>query len=492
MIWAKFPLLGGLFVLSLILSFPIHSQDLNSCLTIVYDPDGDGFGWDPYEQSSCVVNDETSPAPTIVNRETGAVIIPERSYWDGNADFANREIQCDFFEFRESTQQYTLDRSYRYWHLPLPDQPPWVSGYYVYTANGEIRNTLPIEHDEHFVTGTWSMAFGIRVIAGFANVHVGSFWSDREFPLRTWSQTVVYPDGKQAIRNWKTSNYQNPIYNEYQDCYYTSGELLQPTGHWNQPATSSNGALTEDPLLFTGKIEPKPEIINLATAQPVKFETGFWDMQADFINKEINCDDIVWFNGEYSFNNIAGPVFEYAFLPRLSQYPNTGIINRSYDFVSSGGQWKIEDNVIDALFPPSQWFEAIARDDGTEGVRFWRTESAYIDCYAWDHGSSLIHANREPVSFRPSRDFLPEDTTGVTDTNNTDNTDNTDNNQSDINPQLTPQNDSSGITDGELPDTVITSGGGGSFSIFLLFILVACYGFRPSFLLIPASETRDS
>jgi len=57
--WAKFPLLSAFFVLSLTLSFPIHSQDLNldlnSCLTIAYDPDGDGFGWDPIEQSEVVV-----------------------------------------------------------------------------------------------------------------------------------------------------------------------------------------------------------------------------------------------------------------------------------------------------------------------------------------------------------------------------------------------------------------------------------------------------
>jgi len=469
--YSKYPWLSALFALTLLFSFPLHSQELNSCTTIAYDPDGDGFGWDPFEQSSCVVDDQTAPAPTVTNLETGEVITLLRNYWDGNVDFANREIQCDFFEFRETTQQYTLDRSYRYWHLPLPDQPPWVSGYYVYFAEGEIRNTLPLEHDGFFNTGPWSIAHGLRVLS-FADIIPGSWWVDRQFPLRTWSERVVYPDGKQALRNWSGSLHSA---SEYQDCFYTSGEVLQATGHWDQTPTSSGDALTESPLFFTGEIEPQPEIVHLATGQPVQFETGVWDMQADFTNKEIRCDDMTWnpTSGEFQFRPIGGPVFEYVFLPRLAQYPDTGIYLITFDFAGSGRQWKIENNIIDMNFPPSQWFEAIVNEEGTEGVRYWLEEDRFIDCYAWDHGSSLKRSLRQPVSFRPSLDQLPDDTgdiTGVTEV--------TDANQSNTNPQLIQQ-DNSNQTIESAPLETASASGGGAFSGFMIFILLVVSGIRP-------------
>jgi len=68
-----------------------------TCVSVVDDPDGDGFGWVPHENNphSCVVTDETVSRPRFAT--LGNTTIPInviRPYWDPNADIANRELEC--------------------------------------------------------------------------------------------------------------------------------------------------------------------------------------------------------------------------------------------------------------------------------------------------------------------------------------------------------------------------------------------------------------
>lgn len=122
------------FSLAVLLNQPeLHSQELRTCESVAADPDGDGYGWQFLDNmwDSCIVTDETEPAPVIINPQTGVAVDLQRAYWNPNKDIANRQIQCNFFMFDRETQSFierTLSSGppqfspldyHRSFHLPL-------------------------------------------------------------------------------------------------------------------------------------------------------------------------------------------------------------------------------------------------------------------------------------------------------------------------------------------------------------------------------------
>jgi len=56
--------------------------------------------------ATCIVDASTNPPPTYTNKSTGAPVELIRPYWDGNADIANRTIQCERFDYQPVDRTY--------------------------------------------------------------------------------------------------------------------------------------------------------------------------------------------------------------------------------------------------------------------------------------------------------------------------------------------------------------------------------------------------
>jgi len=122
------------------------------------DPDGDGIGQIPNSGNLCLVTSESAPAPVYINSSTGQPAQLERAFWDGNADFINRDIVCRLFDSDEVTAAFGGFRNngeqwYRF--LAIPSDMSLGMYYSAETQAELLPNT-----DEVPFTRFWSEDFG--------------------------------------------------------------------------------------------------------------------------------------------------------------------------------------------------------------------------------------------------------------------------------------------------------------------------------------------
>lgn len=84
-----------------------QNTSLPTCSHTYLDADNDGYGWTGSE--SCLITDESEPAPVFTNQETGQQVELVRTYWDPNNDIAGRYIRCEGFTFDRETAVYEKD-----------------------------------------------------------------------------------------------------------------------------------------------------------------------------------------------------------------------------------------------------------------------------------------------------------------------------------------------------------------------------------------------
>ena len=77
------------------------------CRQVAADPDGDGFGWQ--DNGSCIVTQESEPAPEFTNLETREFINLTRAYWNAPVDIYNKTISCVAHRFSSDTGTYVAD-----------------------------------------------------------------------------------------------------------------------------------------------------------------------------------------------------------------------------------------------------------------------------------------------------------------------------------------------------------------------------------------------
>ena len=366
-----------------------ETQGLPSCESVADDPDGDGFGWVPHpsDPHSCIIDESTFPIPQFADIEgTLRPLNMMRTFWDPNVDFVGKEISCTHFS-TEERQDYHADADFSITHYPLPDNPPWLSEYelsYSFEQPG-------IESSGH---GIWRAAHGIYFNAPF-DYNPGHAI---QFMAGNWGEPIEL-NGQQGMRFWfpvvKDRNQPAIISgDDYQECFYTSGEPFRPTGRWDLAATRSNWTMPAIEPLNPGPPESeKPVYTNPENGELVELTSFSWNVAEDLLYKGFSCDRYNWVGFWDAFGSPTGMVM----LPPVSGDAGKVYINSNGRRPTSlGSDWTIEDGELTGLVDISSngWF------DRTEfgSFRIWLSESVIFRC-DHDPGSSAMQHMLRGTSF---------------------------------------------------------------------------------------------
>lgn len=191
-------ILSGLLCTSLCFgAIPIaKAQIAPVCREVAADADGDGFGWQ--DNNSCIVTQESEPAPVFTNLETNEFVNLTRAYWNAPADLYNKTITCVAHHFIRDTGTYVADNdpdrethyTFHYTHLPLTATAPYtgtVRSEHI-VSPGPDNDVFQTYYNQTFVT--WSMDNGIYTggapFSGSPYVEIVTVPSTNLKEIRTW------------------------------------------------------------------------------------------------------------------------------------------------------------------------------------------------------------------------------------------------------------------------------------------------------------------
>jgi len=362
-----------------------NASSSQSCAPIVceaqyMDVDGDGFGIQ--EGQTCTVTSETLPPPVAINKELGTAVELTRVYWDGNADIANRTIQCDSHIFISTEQKYIAQESYylegrdvnivaklSIKHLPLSPEAP-NSGWMLFNATEQSPAGAAFDPN-------WSVEDGIYKGSVLQNPYL---------------ELIVRPDGAKGVRNWSgafaggySSNRwaETDSNNDYYECWDQSGADLTPTGTFG--ILGSQATLSNLEFTVESETEDNPdEIIDVATGEPRPLVKAYWNYNRDLAggvtcglghySGNIDVEDVGYYRGmNYSFphhfTNSGNTLFY-----RTDLFP---------DYIQSTGSFEVTDDAVVRRFIASEYVELA---DGK--VRSWHDSSHFTECNVTPTGSA--------------------------------------------------------------------------------------------------------
>ena len=138
----------------------------------------------------------------------------------------------------------------------------------------------------------------------------------------------------------------------------------------------------------TGNTTPAPEVIHRETGQPVLFERGFWDANADLVNRNLHCRTFEWSAADSQYLSTTEDWYWFRALPEqppwISEY-YSGPELIAQDTLDSRIpiQWSVvfglftsrsREEIYRVEFPASgDWIERFTSNDGHAGVRFWHS-----------------------------------------------------------------------------------------------------------------------
>ena len=363
-----------------------ETQGLPSCESVADDPDGDGFGWVPHpsDPHSCIIDESTFPIPQFADIEgTLRPLNMMRTFWDPNVDFVGKEISCTHFS-TEERQVWHADADFSITHYPLPDNPPWLSEY-------ELSISFERSGTQFSGHGIWRAAHGTYFNAPF------DYNPDHavQFMAGYWGEPIEL-NGQQGMRFWfpRVINFDQPEVisgDDYQECFYTSGEPFRPTGRWDLAPTQSNWTMPPIEPLNPGPPESeKPVYTNPETGELVELTSFSWNVAEDLLYKGFSCDSYFWTGSQGDYGNGIWDAFEFAtgmvMLPPISGDTGKVYVNfNSRRPTGLGNEWTIEDGELTGLIDitSSGWY------DRTEfgSFRIWLSEFNILRC-AIDPGSS--------------------------------------------------------------------------------------------------------
>ena len=372
----------------------ISAQEINNnvCAHQYSDADGDGHGWE--NNASCVITNESAPAPTFINEETGQVVELIRPYWDGNKDIANRTIQCDLYHFDDDSRAYTLapdgwpPTSFEFNHLPIPSTSPYLGWLESWRTNG-----APF----------WTISDGLY---RGENSGTGQTMLKEEY-----IESVTESSGNKAIRIWVNAGYRTSLDHHqeswvledgFYQCRDISGEDFSPTGAPGQPSAIEHSLAdltisvsdAENPIT----IPIAEESSNLETGQPVILQKLYWDYNTDLAGKSLACIFFSWRSGAYR-QGIQQPTF-YTF-DYLVQGNNSIHYHSSFEGQQGQEALPVENGIIE---PNRAVFVSPMGEVTDSAIRFWFSSEAYTECEAKPSGTAPINAapiNAAPIDAAP-------------------------------------------------------------------------------------------
>jgi len=293
--------------LTLFLALPtvtvVHAQSLPSCSDQAFDVDGDGFGWE--NNASCIVDQNTTPPPIVINQSTGAQVTLVRANWDASADIAGRTIQCDRFDFDARIGNYvtpdtdfTTPTSYTLTHDSL--LPVQRDGFNVFARQGfnlsgwyTLRNLVFNRTIETNTPPFWTVEDGL---------YVGD-----ELLTERYIELVKTPDNFDAIRIWYEQGEGFPINSAfewrrqsyvsdgYYQCFDQAGADFTPTRTLGVPGPVIQPELSK--IALTVEANPNftsGEIVNLQTGEIVPQVKAHWNYNNDLAGRNIFCKHFIY------------------------------------------------------------------------------------------------------------------------------------------------------------------------------------------------------
>lgn len=233
-----------------------------------------GYGWNRNTSQSC------EPA---INEALGTPVLLTPVVWDGNADIANRTIQCDLHSYDASSQQYVIEQEvsqrgrtsysgYVLRHFPLSPVTP-------FTGWKTTTPTEPGAAELAFEFSRWSVENGQYMGEG---------------PLSYPSlELVTRDDGSKAVRQWVSNRF--PAWFRfgrdgnvgvarpgYFECFDVSGADLVPTGSAGAATTHPATLSSFEFSVSTNVADGQPgDFINRETGETVNLVKARWDYNRD-------------------------------------------------------------------------------------------------------------------------------------------------------------------------------------------------------------------
>lgn len=429
-------------------ALPVPSQAQQAvfeCRETASDPDLDGYGWEWNAQdggmSSCTVTADSRPAPQIVNRETGESVQLVRPYWNANRDIAGRDIECVGHYFDETVGRYEPVAQYtsNLHHQPLPHAPP-------YMASVEFDNYPYHVWPDQTIEKIWTVIDG---------QYIGPMTG-------AWVELLEATSTRQAgIRVWAT----DPA---YRDCYDVSGASLAPTGYIGEVLPSA--PVENQSLIVQGPPAPvySEPPVNLVTAEPVQLSDVYWDIYANFWQRQISCLGFEWDGNKYLAHLHTRLLLRFYAVSTGEQSGFVGFNKGLGDSAGNSG-WTVVDGRLESDLTLFDRMEIVA--DGEGSVRSWLNSESYVQCY--DDGAVV----GPYVNSLDKRGLVPYTSANVptesgTDDTATDNT--TDNTGNDSNGNDGVNDPTGGNPDGSGAAPAASGGGAGTmslpFSLALLFV----------------------
>lgn len=459
-----------------------NTGELPTCNTVASDADGDGFGWELIqktqgngEYSSCRVTEESTQAPAVTNRQTGAAVNLVRAYWDANNDIADRRIQCEYYEYNQSTAIYEKnDRTINdaaLWHLkdtlylhePLSSELPRMSTMYRFPV--DQLNSNSSVNDIATSDPLWEQ--NLLGMVPLWTVNDGIYYGASPLRFSPYVEIIDHGAGTtNAVRIWNEGGANtDTAANDYYACHSLDGNALAPTG---TPGVAIDSFITLDDSVLVSMPFSQPasnDYINKETGQLVEFTNGRWNYNKQIAMRNFRCLQHEW---EWRQPSVYGPIdlddsvagWNTIFHPytggdtvRISRQSYTSRSRSSSDWqtvnvsIQSGelGQWTVYDGDYSGWELPGSEF------------RLWNVENnnLFHECSV----GQLTQLHSTISFFQKEELFTPVST--ISGNDNTDNTDNTDNEGSNNNGEQTPNTTSS------------QSGGGGSIStLYLIYLLL--------------------
>ena len=224
-----------------------------------------------------------------------------------------------------------------------------------------------------------------------------------QFMAGYWGEPIEL-NGQQGMRFWfpvvKDRNQPEVISgDDYQECFYTSGEPFRPTGRWDLAATRSNWTIPPIEPLNPGPPESeKPVYTNPRTGELVELTSFSWNVAEDLLYKGLSCDTYNWRGPPGDYGNGVWDAFEFAtemvMLPPVSG--NTGKIYIAFNGrrpIGLGREWTIEDGELTGVpdMLSNGWYDI---DEQFGEFRIWGNETSVIRCRQNAPNSPMRHLLR--------------------------------------------------------------------------------------------------
>lgn len=197
---------------------------------------------------SCIVDESTQSAPIIINKETNAEVLLTRAYWDANTDLANRNLQCEDYEWNDDSNRYELTGSYNRFHNPLPIQKPWISTWTETRFEPRSNDGQPEE-----TTLLWTVVDG--ALNDQLTITTLPFQGQLNFLSRV-ELVDVNGGTRNGTRWWASTNA-----NKYSQCIDPQSNRFIPTGTPGASGIETNH-YSDQSVIFSAPMEANPPEID--------------------------------------------------------------------------------------------------------------------------------------------------------------------------------------------------------------------------------------